>query len=100
MVAPAVLRRCHTDDFGEARTERAEGRASYGGAGIGDRPSLPQKSLGTLDASCHQVAVGSFAIRRTELAREVSRRHERSPSHGRDIERLRVGTVYVIARPA
>ena len=50
MGAPAVLRRRHADDFAEERTERAERRAAHGDAGIGDRPSLPQKGLGTLDA--------------------------------------------------
>src|SRR5664279_4650467 len=99
VVARAVLRRRHADDLGEARTERAERGAADGNAGIGDRRPLTQKSLRALDASRHEVGVGSLAIRRTEFAREVRGRHERDTRHGRYIEGLRVVAVYDVARP-
>jgi hypothetical protein len=100
MVTMAVPRGRHADDLGEARTERAQRRAADSHAGVGDRLPLAQKSLRSLDASRHEIGVGSLAVRRTELAREVCGRHECGTRHCRDIEGLRVVTVYPVTRPA
>jgi hypothetical protein len=100
MVVRAVLRRRLADDLGEARAERAERRAAYGDAGVGDRGSLTQKSFSAFDASRHEIGVRGLAIRGTELAREVRRRHERGTRYRRDIEGLRVVAVHEVARPA
>ena len=100
VVAGAVLRRRLADDLGEARTERAERRATDCDAGVGDRHRLTQKSLRPLDPTCHEVGVRSLAIRRPELAREMSGRHERGSRHRRDVEGLRVAAVHEVARPA
>ena len=100
MVAVAVLRRRLADDLGEARTERAERRAADGDAGVGDRLPLTEKCLGPLDASRHQIGVGSLAVRRAELAREVRGGHQCGTRHGRDIEGQRVVAVDEVARPA
>lgn len=100
VVAGAVLRRRLPNDFGEPRAERAERRAPDGDAGVGDRTPLAQESHGALDASRHQVGVGSLPIRPTELAREVRGRHQRGACHRRDVERLRVVAVDEVACPA
>ena len=99
VVMRAVPRRCLTDDLGEARAERPERSTADGDTGIGNGHSLPEKGLGALDATRHQIAVRGLAIGRTELAREVCGRHERRTRHRRDIERLCVLAVDEVACP-
>ena len=100
VVAGAVLRRCDADDLGEPRAERAERGAPDGDARRGDGHALAEQRLGALDAPRHQVGVRRFAVRGTELPREVSRRHQRRARDRGDVERLRVLTIDEIACPA
>ena len=97
MIAGAVLRRRLADDLGETRTERAERCAAHGDARVGDRHPLTQQRLCPLDAPCHEVGVGRLAIRGTELAREVCRRHQGGTRHSGHIERQRVVAVHEVA---
>ena len=99
VVERSVLRGGHADDLVEAGAERAQRRAAHGHARVGDRRPRAQEGLGSLDAPCHEVGVGRLAVGRSELAREVGRRHQGRAGDGRHVERLSVIPVDEIPRP-
>src|SRR5262249_11775659 len=77
-VAPIIAGR-HADELGEARAERAEGRAADCEAHLGDTElAATQQRHRALDATRHQIRVRRLAVGEPELAAEMPSRHVRA----------------------
>jgi hypothetical protein len=86
------------DDVLERAAERPEAEEADVQGDLGDAAvGLAQEDHRALDAAALQVAVRRLAEGRAERAAEVRLGHQRDARGGRDVERLRVGSVHVVA---
>src|SRR5690554_3033011 len=79
----AIHARWYTDEFGEARAERAERREPHLYAHLGDaQVASSQQSHRPLDSPRHEVLVRGFPVRGPELAAKVTSRHVNTAREG------------------
>ena len=91
----------HADQLGEASAEGAQRRAADGETYFGDgQVAATQQRHRALNAPCHQVGVGRFAVGQLELATEVPCRHVHAAGERLDVQRLRVVPVHPVAHAA
>src|SRR5712692_281782 len=96
--AGAIVGRVDADDVAKSTAEGAEAPEPDVEADVGDAPrGLAQQEHGPLDPPALQVSVRSLAKGRAESPDEVRLGDARHASQGRDVERLRVGSVDRIA---
>jgi hypothetical protein len=96
VIASAILRRRHTHDLGEPRTERSQRRTAHGHARIRDRHPLTEERFCALNATRHEIRIGGLAICLSKLAREVRGRHKCGLRHRRHVEGSRVLAVHEV----
>src|ERR1044072_2804484 len=95
VVTRPVGARALADELGEPRGEGAEGGTADLEADLGDAEvAASEESLGALDPSGHEVAVGRLAEGGPEAAGEVAWGHESDAGQGGHVQRLGVVAVH------
>jgi hypothetical protein len=92
-----ILTRCHADQLGEPRAERAQRREPDRETDLGHTgATTSQHRCGALDAASHEIAVRRLTERKTELPTEMAGRHVNATSERIDIQRSSELAIYSI----